>query len=248
MTDFDHDHWRDDVAAYMLGALEPETAAELELHAEGCERCRSEMRWLTAAVEALPEAARRLEPPRRLRERVLAEVRADAAGERRRSDVERYGAAEPGRVSRVSAWLRGLGAGPMGLRPIAGVTAAVLVVAVVAGFAIAGGIGGSGGDANTIFTEQPSGVTATVVRKGDSGTLHLTSVDKLPNDRVLEAWVRRGEKIEPVRALFVPDRQGHASTTLGDMKGVNTVMVTTEPPGGSNAPTSTPIATVSIPQ
>ena len=40
----------------MLGALEPEEAAELERHAESCERCRSEMRWLTPAVEALPES------------------------------------------------------------------------------------------------------------------------------------------------------------------------------------------------
>ena len=71
---------------------------------------------------------------------------------------------------------------------------------------------------------------------------------ELPNDRVLEAWVRREGKIEPVRALFVPDPKGNASTTIGDMKGVDTVMVTTEPPGGSAAPTSTPIVTVPIPQ
>jgi anti-sigma-K factor RskA len=249
MNDHDHDRWRDDVAAYMLGALEPEDAAELERHAEGCERCRSEMRWLTAAVEALPEAAERLEPPPRLRERLLTEVRADAAGERRRSDAERYGAAAPGLFARASAWLRGLGSGPMGRRPVAGVAAAVLVVAVVAGFAIGGGVGGGGSGTSSFVSEQPSsGVTATVVRKGDGGTLHLTDVHKLPNDRVLEAWVRREGKIEPVRALFVPDREGHASTTLGDMKGVDTVMVTTEPPGGSEAPTSTPIVTVPIPQ
>jgi anti-sigma-K factor RskA len=247
MNDNDHDNRRDDVAAYMLGALEPEEAAELELHAEGCERCRSEMRWLTAAVEALPEAVERVEPPPRLRERMMAEVRADA-GERRRSDAERYGEVEPGRVARISAWLRGLGSGPMGLRPIAGVAAAVLVVAVVAGVAIGGGIGSSESGPSSIVSEQPSGVTATVVRKGDGGTLHLTDVRELPSDRVLEAWVRREGKIEPVRALFVPDRRGHASTTLGNMKGVDTVMVTTEPPGGSNAPTSAPIATVSIPQ
>jgi anti-sigma-K factor RskA len=247
MTDIDHDNWRDDVAAYMLGALEPEAAAELERHAEGCERCRSEMRWLTAAVQALPEAVERVEPPRQLRERVMAEVRSDA-GERRRSDAERYGAAEPGRMARASAWLRGLGSGPMGLRPIAGVSAAVLVVAVVAGFAIAGGIGSSEVGTSTISSGSAPGVTAKVVEKGGGGTLHLANVRELPSDRVLEAWVRREGRIVPVRALFVPDRKGNASTTLGDMKGVDTVMVTTEPPGGSDAPTSAPIATVPIPQ
>ena len=43
----------------MLGALEPGEAAELERHAEDCERCRAEMRWLTPAVEALPESVER---------------------------------------------------------------------------------------------------------------------------------------------------------------------------------------------
>jgi hypothetical protein len=247
MSDNDHDRWHDDVAAYMLGALEPEEAAELERHAEDCERCRSEMRWLTAAVEALPEAVERVEPPRQLRDRVMAEVRSDA-DERRRSDAERYGEAEPGLLARASAWLRGLGSGPMGLRPIAGVAAAVLVVAVVAGFAIAGGIGSGEGGTSTISSGHAPGVTAEVVEKGAGGTLHLANVRELPSDRVLEAWVQREGKIEPVRALFVPDPQGNASTTIGDMKGVDTVMVTTEPPGGSEAPTSAPIATIPIPQ
>ena len=50
MTETNHERWSEDVAAYMLGALEPAEAAELERHAEGCERCRPEIRWLTPAV------------------------------------------------------------------------------------------------------------------------------------------------------------------------------------------------------
>ena len=42
------------------GALEPGEAAELERHVEGCERCREEIRWLTPAVNALPESVERL--------------------------------------------------------------------------------------------------------------------------------------------------------------------------------------------
>jgi anti-sigma factor RsiW len=248
-TDHDHDRWRNDLAAYMLGALDPEEAAGLEGHAEGCERCRAEMQWLTAAVEALPEAVERLQPPRELRARVMAEVREDARHQAVRGDSRDVAA---GFLQRASAWLEGLGSGPMGLRPVAGVAAAVLVVAVVAGFAIAGGIGSSsssgGGSSSTVVAGTPPGVTAEVVNHGDTGTIQLANVHKLPSDRVLEAWVRRNGEIEPVRALFVPDRQGHASTKLGNMKGVDTVMVTTEPPGGSDAPTSTPIVTVPIPQ
>jgi hypothetical protein len=65
---------------------------------------------------------------------------------------------------------------------------------------------------------------------------------------VLEAWVRRDGEVEAVPALFVPDGEGEASTRLGDLRGVDRVMVTAEPPGGSKAPTSAPIASVAIPQ
>ncbi len=59
-----------------------------------------------------------------------------------------------------------------------------------------------------------------VVREGDQGTLRLASVTKLPDNSVLEAWVRREGEVEPVPELFVPDRSGSASTTIGDMRHV----------------------------
>jgi anti-sigma-K factor RskA len=246
MTETNHERWSEGLAAYMLGALEPGEAAELERHTEGCERCQAEIRWLTPALDALPEGVQRVEPPRELRSRLLAEVRADA-GASARGDER---AAQPGLLGRASSWLRDLGSGPMGLRPVAGVAVAVLVVVAVAGFAIGGGIGSGsdGGETSTVVAGQAPGVTAKMVSEGDSGTLHLANVRKLPSDRVLEAWVRRDGEVEPVRALFVPDRSGQASTELPDMKGVEVVMVTTEPPGGSKSPTSAPIVTVQVPQ
>jgi anti-sigma-K factor RskA len=243
MTNLDHDRWSEDLATYMLGALSAEEAEALERHAEGCDRCRSEIRWLTPAVQALPEAVERVEPPRELRDRVMAEVLADAGG-RVRTD----GAGEPGVLRRASDWLRELGAGPMGLRPVVGLAAAVLVVAAVAGFAIGGGIGGSEGDTSTVVVGHAPGVTAKLTRNDDRGTLQLANVRPVPSHRVLEAWVRRDGQVEPVRALFVPDRKGRALTTINDMSGVDLVMVTTEPRGGSRAPTSAPVVSVPIPQ
>jgi anti-sigma-K factor RskA len=228
----------------MLGALEPAEAVELERHAEGCERCQAEIRWLTPALDALPEGVERLEPPRELRERVMAEVRFDAAPE----DAP---AGEPaaGLFGRAGAWLRELGSGPMGLRPVVGFAAAVLVVAAVAGFAIGGGLGSDeGGQSSTVVAGEAPGVTAKMVSQGDSGTLHLANVKQLPSDRVLEAWVQRDGEVEPVEALFVPDREGKASTELPDMDGVEVVMVTTEPRGGSESPTSSPLVTIAVPQ
>jgi hypothetical protein len=198
------------------------------------------MRWLTPAVQALPEAVERVEPPPELRGRLMAEVRSEAAASER--------AAEPNFLQRASRWLRELGSGPMGLRPVVGTAAAVLVVVAIAGFAIGGGIGGAESQPSVFEIGDPSGVTARMVRDGDEGTLHLANVHQVPSDRVLEAWVRRDGQVEPVQALFVPDRKGRASTAIANMSGVDLVMVTAEPRGGSRAPTSSPIVSMPIPQ
>jgi anti-sigma-K factor RskA len=246
MNGSDHDRWSDDLAAYMLGALELGEATEFERHAESCERCRAEMLWLTPALQGLPEAVELVEAPPELRSRVMAEVRSDA----RRSGAV-TASSEGGLRHRATAWLRNLGSGPMGLRPVVGFAAAVLVVAAVAGFALGGGIGsgsGSGTSVSTVAVGHPPGITAKVIREGDRGSLRLAGLKDLPENRILEAWVRRDGEVEPVPELFVPDREGSASTTIDDMRNVDLVMITTEPAGGSEAPTSSPIVKVPIPQ
>ena len=68
-----------------------------------------------------------------------------------------------------------------------------------------------------------------MVSEGDGGNLHLSGVEPPALHMVLEAWVEREGKVEAVPALFVPDRNGQAETTIEDMSGVKTVMVTKEP-------------------
>jgi anti-sigma-K factor RskA len=230
----EHDRWSEDLAAYLLGALDPERKAELERHAGSCERCRSEIRWLLPAVDALAEAVPRQEPPPALRERLLDEVQADARAGGASSES---GAA--GLRARIAGWRLG----SLTWKPLAGLAAVVLVVAAVAGYEV-GNDGGGG--ARTYVSPQSSGIEAKVVSEDGSGEIHLANVKSLPENRVLEAWVRRDGEVEPVKALFVPDRDGDASTMLGSMRGVDLVMVTTEPAGGSKSPTSAPIAEVPI--
>jgi len=221
MNGSDHNRWSEDLAAYMLGGLEPGEAAEFERHLEGCERCRGEMRWFEPAVQTLPESIERQKPPRSLRENLMAEVRADV---------------RPAKKPRPRwSW-----------RPAMAFAAMVLVVAAVAGYEIGKGGGGEGG-ASTVVSRS-HGITVKMVREGDGGTLRLTGVHQLPPKKVLEAWVRREGRVEPVPALFVPDRAGRASTQIEDMSGVDTVMVTEEPRGGSEEPTSPPVVTMSVPQ
>jgi anti-sigma-K factor RskA len=238
----DHDRWSDEVAAYVLGALDPEEMAEVESHLETCERCQAGLRWAMPALNALPETVEQVEPPPSLRASLLAEAERDAAT--RAGDAR----AERGFGRRFAEWLRGPASRPLLLRPAAGLLALVLLAVAVTSYEI--GIGDSGArgeDGTTIVAGKPPGVVAKVIRSGDGGTLRLSNVAPLHDNRVLEAWVQRGERVMPVRALFVPDHEGRATTTLPEMDGVSTVMVTVEPRGGSEAPTSSPIATVSIP-
>ena len=222
----DHNRWSDELAAYMLGALEGEEARAFERHLEGCERCREQMRWLQPALQTLPEAVERTEPPRQLRESLMAEVRADA----RRSE-------ERPAPSRSWRWL---------LKPAAGFAVVALLVAGVVGYEVGRNDSGPGGGATTV-ERRVDGIEVKMVQEGSSGTLELAGVHQVPPDKVLEAWVERGGQVEAVPALFVPDRHGQAETRIADMSGVTTVMVTEEPQGGSDQPTGKPIMVMKVP-
>jgi anti-sigma-K factor RskA len=222
----DHNRWSEDLAAYVLGALDRDEAAELERHLEGCERCREEMRWLEPAVQTLPEGVERTEPPPQLRETLMAEVRDDIREAQPRP--------APARSRR---WL---------LKPAMGFAVVALLVAGVVGYEVGNDGAGEGG-ASTL-ERQVGKLTVKMVQDGDSGTLHLSGVHQLPPDKVLQAWVEREDQVEAVPALFVPNRNGQAETRIADMNGVEVVMVTEEPQGGSEAPTGEPIMTMAVPQ
>ena len=234
----DHDRFSEDLPAYMLGALENEHVEAIEAHIEDCEKCRSELRWFTPAVAGLPEAVERHPAPPALRDRIMGEVRSDAA------EAGTLASPEPKRKRGGRRWLGGLG-----WRPAAGLAAVALLIVAFAGYEIGtSGDGGSSPTGPTIVSGKAPGVVAKVVREGEGAELKLANVKELPEGRVLEAWLQRGGEVEPVKALFVPDRDGDASTMIPDLKGVEAVLVTKEPTGGSEAPTSTPIANVKIPE
>jgi len=227
MNEREHEARRDELAAYLLGALDPGEAAELERHLAGCEECRTELTWLRPAVQTLPESVERVEPPAELRTRIMAEVEADA---------------QPKQAGIHLSWKKRLPA----LRPAIGLAVVAFFAAAVAGYAIRDA--GGGGNATTVAAGHAPGVTAKMVREGDTGTLRLANVHRLPRGEVLQAWVRRGKRIESAKSLFVPNRDGTATAVIDDMQGVNAVMVTTEPRGGSKYPTSKPIVAVAIPR
>jgi anti-sigma-K factor RskA len=228
MSEIEHDRRSDEIAAYLLGALEPGEAAELERHIAGCDGCRTELDWLRPAVQLLPESVERVEAPPELRGRLMEQVR---------SEAESAPAPRRARGWDMRSW---------SLRPAAGLAALVLVVAAVGAYAISSGDSG-GANTTTVVAGRSPGVIAEVVRQGESGTLHLTNLHQLPSNKVLQAWVEKEGRVVSAKTLFVPNQDGTASATIDDMEGVKTVMVTAEPRGGSVQPTSAPIVSIAIP-
>lgn len=226
MNAADHTRWSDDLAAYLLGALDRGEAEDFERHLEGCGRCQEELRWLQPALQVLPEAVERHQPPPQLREALMAEVREDAAA------AERPAPAAPRR-----RWL---------LKPAVGFAVLALLVAGVVGYEVGRDGGDEGGGASTIV-RQIDGMTVTMIQEGNGGRLELAGVPQPPEDKVFEAWVERDGEVEAVPALIVPDRHGHAETTIADMGGVETVMITVEPRGGSETPTGETVMAMKVP-
>lgn len=228
MSATDHSRWSDELAAYMLGALDPREAVDFERHLEGCDHCQEELRWLQPAVQALPEGVERTEPPPQLRESLMAEVRADAQAQARPAPAR----------PKARRWF---------LKPAVGFAVLALLVAGVVGYEV-GKDGGSEGDAPSKIVRQINGMTVTMIQEGDGGKLELAGVPQPPKDKVFEAWVERDGEVEAVPALIVPDRHGHAETTIADMSGVEALMVTVEPRGGSETPTGETIMEMPVPQ
>jgi len=67
---------RGDAAAYVLGSLEQDEAEAFRRHLASCVACRDELSAFQQTVDLLPMAAPQYPLPRRLRRRVLRELRA----------------------------------------------------------------------------------------------------------------------------------------------------------------------------
>jgi anti-sigma-K factor RskA len=224
-----HERYRDDLAAYALGALEEREALELQGHLGDCESCRAQLRWLQTAVDLLPRSVEQLEPPARLRRRLAATVRAEARKESR-AGIE---AAEP---RRLRDW------GAMLWRPATAVAAGALIVAGAA----AGYLLHEPGQSSSVVTARPlpaapARLAGTLERQDGTAILTMSHLPALPHQDVYEAWVQRDGTLQP-SSLFVPRRDRTADAAVpGPLDDADAVLVTREPRGGSRQPTSAPL-------
>ena len=80
------------------------------------------------------------------------------------------------------------------------------------------------------------------MRSGDAAELRVTNMPAPAPGRVYQVWLQRDGHAPQPDAVFTVDRMGRGSVgVLGDVKGAAEVLVTSEPRGGSEAPTRQPV-------
>lgn len=211
-----------DAAAYVLGALEPGEAQAFQRHLEQCAVCRDEVEALEGVVQALPMAAPRHPVPKRLRRRVMRAVR-----EEPRSDASR-----PSRLGQFAGWR---------LRP----GLAAVAAAVIAAAGIFAGVELSGGSPARVVQARVTGIRGSAELRlvGTHGELIVHDLQPPPPGRVYEVWLGASRTTAvPAGVMFSVTSSGDAELVLPkSMRGVKVVMVTSEPDGGSPAPTRSPV-------
>lgn len=221
----DRDRFADDIAAYALGALEPEEADALRAHLQVCVVCGDEFHAFEEVVETFPEKVALHPAPGHLRRRVLAEIRRggrDAPTGRRRGR-----ATGPTRPSTLRAAV------------IASVVVAAIMVAVTWGFAE------HGSTSARVFpaTVKPAGTSAWLRVSGDRASLRVRDLAPPSAGEIYEVWLERRDGVpRPTSALFGVTHNGGAEVVVpGSVRGVVRMIVTQEPAGGSRTPTSPPV-------
>ena len=236
----DHEELESNLAAWVLGALDPEEAEVLRAHVEGCASCRETMARLQRAVGAMPLAVDEVAPPARLRARVLAAAAASGGPSVALMRVRR----------KLTRPVRRNALAPLFERLPVYAAAAAVIVALVAGV-VAGELAGRQTAApNPVarFTlsghQSLAGAKATVIDLKSDG-LALVDFSGLPalgQGRVYEVWlITSGGRADPA-AVFVPDTNGSKVVLVNRaLQGYAQMAITDEAgPNGSQAPTQSP--------
>jgi anti-sigma-K factor RskA len=217
-----------DVAAYVLGALDPAELAEFRAHLESCVVCADELADLQRIADVLPMAAPQHTAPRSLRHRVMRSVRADRAG------VE---APAGRRRQQTASSLSFLG------RP--GLAFGALAAAVVIAFGAFEIFSASGTTSTRVIAASviDSPGQAQLRLAGGQAQLVVRRIKSPPAGEIYEVWVKRpNRRLMPTSALFGVTSAGNGDVDVpGNLSGVQQVLVTPEPAGGSTTPTHSPV-------
>lgn len=235
-----HAEYRDEIGAYLLGALTDLERQAFERHVAGCAECRDELERLRPAADVLPSSVAQVEPPPSLKASLMEVVNREAseAGER---------AAAPATPERRPRRLRLPSLA--GFRPA--LVAGALALGVLAGF---GAAQLGGGDetrtiAATVDESALPDASGTVEIQDDGRNGAILRVNGMPpagEDQVYQAWVQRGGKVVPQPTFDVTRDGSGAAAVPEDLSDAEAILVTREQRSGSEAPTEQPIITVPL--
>ena len=223
-----------DAAAYVLGALEKDELEAFRAHLSGCAACREEVTALQLVADALPAAAPPIAPPHDLRRQVMDAVGAEQKGDASAALADR-------RRARSQRRLRF--APPRRAAALGGALAAV--AAIVVAIVLASG----GSTATRVIQADVRGAgTAKLIVTGGRGELVVSHFPPPGARRIYQVWLQRPHQApSPTRTLFDVTSNGAGEVGVaGDLHGVSEVLVTSEPLGGSSAPTTAPVIAAHI--
>lgn len=243
---------RELIGPYVLGACTPAEAADVRARMVVDAEFRREVESYRVVRDALLDAPPpEGDPDAGTKAQVMGIVRQEAAlfaaAEPDAAEVRTAVASDRGRIASLLAALR---------RPrTLAVVATALVVVVVAGVAI--GLGGGSSDdrdatvvAGQVLGDAAPNGRAEVVVDGDAGELRISGFPAAGEGRQYQVWVQTGQDDpRPTRVLFEVDHDGNATAKIPPqaMRGTDAVLLTSEPDGGSAAPTRDPVLTVTMP-
>jgi hypothetical protein len=233
----DHSTYREDIGAYLLGALTDLERQAFERHMAGCAECRGQVEQLRAAAESLPRSVEQVEPPPGLKAALMEVVEREAGA---RAD------AAPRARPPLGERLRRLFSP---LRPA--LVAGGLVLGVVIGFGVAqlAGDDGSRTVVGSVDERRVPDASARLQLAGDGEDGAILRVQGMPSPgtgRVYQAWVQRDGMVTPQPTFEVGEDGGGAVAVPEDVSDADAVLVTRERRGGARAPSERPILRVRL--
>jgi anti-sigma-K factor RskA len=229
---------------YVLDALDPAERAQVDAHLASCPDAHDEFAEVGAVAPALATLADPVGAPASLKNKVMADYRAGAG---------------------VRAWEPA----PATTRPMqrswlgwAAAAAAVLVIAVTAGWAyvaqsnaaleahraqmIARAIDVMAAPGSSVAIMEGSATAAGAsgfAAFGADGAGYIVLIDMpvAPAGKTYQAWFI-ADGVPASAGLLSVDRDGYALMALSGRPGTQVIALTVEPTGGSELPTSDPIA------
>ncbi|MCF6388354.1 anti-sigma factor [Mycobacterium sp. MBM] len=233
-----HDDLLSLATAYALDAVDDAERADIERRvrdadAEVSAAFAVEVRQVREAM-ALVAGTTALDPPARLRERLLAEVSAEPGQVRQLRPARRRWATAA--VAAAAAVVIGVGTFGIGywLRPAPTVTAAEQIFAAP--------------DVRTVSGQIPTGGTATVVfsRERNAGVLVMNNVEPPAAGTVYQMWLIDTEGPHSAGVMDAGAIAPSTTAVLPDLGTSTTLAFTVEPGSGSQRPTTTPFASLPL--